>query len=260
MNPETITSDFKRKVCSEIRLEPEGVERFRVFTPFHLEDGDHLSMVLKRMEDRWMLSDEGHTFMHLTYDIDERDLQKGTRQKIISNALAAFFVEDREGELQMPIQDDRYGDALYNFVQALLRISDVTYLSRERVRSTFMEDFTALMESTVPEERRSFNWFDPNHDPQGKYQVDCRVNSMERPYFIYALPSDGKIRDATISLLKFESWGIPHHSIAVFEDQEQVNRKVLARFSDICEKQFSSLGANKERIARYLREGMESKG
>jgi hypothetical protein len=36
--------------------------------------------------------------------------------------------------------------------------------------------------------------------------------------------------------------------------REQVNRKVLARFSDVCEKQFSSLSANKDRISRYIEE------
>ena len=35
--------------------------------------------------------------MHLTYDIDEKDLHKGTRQKTISNALSMFQIEDREG-------------------------------------------------------------------------------------------------------------------------------------------------------------------
>jgi len=46
-------------------------------------------------------------------------------------------VEDRNGELVLDVQDERYGDALYSFVQALLKITDISYLARERVRSTF---------------------------------------------------------------------------------------------------------------------------
>lgn len=83
---ETIERDFKKKVCDKFRLASEGMNRYRVFTPFMFEDGDHLSIILKRENGKWMLSDEGHTYMHLTYDIDERDLQRGTRQKIITNA------------------------------------------------------------------------------------------------------------------------------------------------------------------------------
>ena len=151
MNLERIEQDFRDKVCEKLRISTEGVDRFRVFTPFMFEDGDHLSIVLKRENGKWILSDEGHTYMHLTYDLDEKDLQRGTRQKIITNALSVFSVQDREGELIISIKDDRYGDALYSFVLGLLRITDVTYLSRERVRSTFMEDFRAFMEETVPE-------------------------------------------------------------------------------------------------------------
>ena len=252
MTLETIERDFRETVCEQIRLEQEGIERYRVFTPFLFEDGDHLVIVLRKEQSEWILSDEGHTYMHLTYDIDEKDIQKGTRQKIITNALSIFNVNDREGELILPIQENHYGDALYSFAQALLKIADVSYLSRERVRSTFMEDFHVFMENKVSEERRKFNWHDPERDSQGMYSVDCRINSTNRPLFVFALPSDDKTRDATISMLKFEKWDIPFRSMAIFEDQETANRKVLARFSDVCDKQFSSLGANKDRIERHL--------
>ena len=81
---------------------------------------------------------------------------------------------------------------------------------------------------------------------------------MTRQLFVFALPTDDRVRDATIALLQFERWGVDSRSLAIFEDQEQINRKVLARFSDTCEKQFSSLSANRDRIARFLREVLEA--
>lgn len=259
MSIESIEHDFRQTVCSEISLMSEGIQRFRVFTPFLFDDGDELGIVLKHEAGRWVLSDEGHTYMHLSYDLEERDLQRGTRHTIIRNALSAFGVEDREGELIIPVEDSRYGDALFSFVQALLKITDVTYLSRERLRSTFLEDFRTLISGTVPEGRRSFDWHHPSRDPQGMYIVDCRLNSMAKPLFIYALPNDDRTRDATIAILQFEVWNLSFRSLAIFEDQESINRKVLARFTDVCEKQFASLWPNKERITRYLGEVMQDR-
>jgi len=156
MNLERIEQDFRDKVCEKLRISTEGVDRFRVFTPFMFEDGDHLAIVLKKDlsaclpvpsgrqtgdaqagNGGWILSDEGHTYMHLTYDLDEKDLQRGTRQKIITNALSVFSVQDREGELIVPIENDSYGDAFFRFVQAILRIVEGIYFSEKKFNKRY---------------------------------------------------------------------------------------------------------------------------
>ncbi len=154
----------------------------------------------------------------------------------------------------IPIEGNAYGDALYSFIQGLLKITDVTYLSRERVRSTFMEDFRRLLSESVPEDRRVFDWHDPIRDPKARYVVDCYINRMSKPILVHALQNDARTRDATISLLQFEKWGMDYHSVAIFEDQEAINRRVLARFSDVGEKQFSSLKANEGRIVEHIKD------
>ena len=195
MSINAIEKDFINKVSAQVSLSADGKERFRVLTPFQFEDGDELVIVLKKDNKRWLLSDEAHTYMHLTYDIDEKLLYTGNRWKLISKALSMFEVEDRNGELILDVSDERYGEALYDFVQALLKITDVSYLSRERVQSTFMEDFHALLIERVAPTRMAFGWHDQERDPEGNYMVDCRINGMSQPLLVYALANDRKARD-----------------------------------------------------------------
>jgi len=255
MTPENIIQEFRRKVCEEIRLTPEGINRYILSTPFMFDDGDHLCILLKKENGRWYLTDEGHTFMHVSYD--EIDIERGTRSKIIDNALLSYGIRNENGELKSVIEEDAYGDTLYSFVQGLIKITDVSYLARERVRSTFLEDFRAFLEEKVPEVRRIFDYSDPQHDPDRKYIVDCRVNGTRHPLFIFAISNDDKCRDATITSLQYEKFGISFIPTAIFENQEEINRRVLARFSDVCEKQFPSLQSAKERFEPYIKRIVE---
>ena len=258
MNIGSVREDFKARVCEQVDIQPEGKKRFVVSTPFRFEDGDHFVIVLKQEDEGWILTDEANTLMHLSYDLDE-DVTEGNRGEIVTNSLSSFSVENRGGELFIPVAENRFGDALFSFIQALTKVSDVSFLSRERVVSTFMEDFRAFLRSKVPQDRLRFDWFNEQHDPTGKYSVDARINGMRRPLFVYALQGDAKVRDATISLLTFEKWKLPFRSMAVFENQESVARQALARFTDVCDKAYSSLEDNKERIATYLDEVLTAK-
>lgn len=249
-----IKEAFCSSLCEQIEIFEEKRNYFRVFTPFRFDDGDHLVIVLKKYQEGWCLSDEGHTYMHLSYGMDEEELLTETRQQVISNALSEFQVQDKLGELILPIEDSNYGEGLCNFVQALLKICDVSYLSKDRVKSTFYEDFKNLIARTIPWERYQFDWYDPLHDIEKIYKVDCYVNGMKNPLYIYALSNDDRTRDATISLMEFRQRGSNFQSMGIFQNSKKITSKVFKRFSKICDKKFGSLEENEIEIVDYIRQ------
>ena len=254
MNLTDIEEQFRARISEQIDLRQQGESRILVQTPFRFDDGDHFSIVLRREGEGWEFTDEASTIMHLSYWMDTDVLEQGNRKEIVDSSLASFGVENRDGELVIPVSEGRFGDALFDFVQALTKVTDISFLSREVVRSTFMEDLRRFLKSQVDESRLQFDWKDEERDPKGNYLVDCRINSMKRPLFVYGLPNEDKMNVATISLLTFEKWNLPFQSLGVFEDQESIQRKPLARFTDVIEKAYSGLNENKERIANYLRQ------
>jgi hypothetical protein len=129
---------------------------------------------------------------------------------------------------------------------------------KEQVRSTFYENFQALINESVPKKRITFNYAHPEFDREKKYVVDCCISGMPKPLYLFAIPNDSKCKDVMISMYQFERWNIKYNSVSIFDDQEKINRRVLAQFSDIGEKQFSSLLSNRDRILNYLFEQIET--
>lgn len=257
MTTRDIEGEFRSKVSDAIRLDPEGIDRFYVQSPFHFPDGDGIVVVLRKDGGRWLLTDEGHTFMHLSYWIDEKALAKGNRAEIVASVLRSHGVQDRGTALVLPIPDGRYGDALFTFIQAILRLSDVLYLSREVVRSTFLEDLQEFVTTRVPQGRLQVDWHHPLHDPTGKYRVDYRINGMARPVLLFGITTDAKASLATITLLMFEKWREQVQGVAVYECQEELKAPTVARLTDVAGKQFSAWSdENKDRLGLFLGEAL----
>ena len=252
-----IQGQLREKVSTRVRLLQEGSNRYRVFTPFRFDDGDRFVIVLEQEGSEWVFRDEGHTLMHLSYRVDEGDLHQGNRGEVITNALTEFSVTNRGGDLTARSTVSEIGNRFFDFIQALSRIADVLILSRERVRSTFWEDLAKLVKSSASPGSITQDWYDRNRDPNHNYVVPFRLEAPLRPVLVYGLDSDVTVRDATICLLKFETWGLKSQSVGVYENQEALGRKIVARFSDVVGKQFSTIESNKDKIRTYLHELVE---
>jgi len=97
-NLSDIEIKLRDKISNEISLREEGVNRFRIFNPYEFDDGDHFSIFLKKENGNWKFTDEAHTIMHLSYDMDISAFKKGNRQKIITNTISNFGLEENQGK------------------------------------------------------------------------------------------------------------------------------------------------------------------
>jgi hypothetical protein len=249
MNSESIYKSFQKSICSGIDLVPEGINRYRILSDFTFQDGDHLAIVLKRENNEWILSDEGHTLMHLSYRMDINELLQGKRGDIIENNLSYHYITNRDGEFIHVVKNEEYGHALFEMIQGLIRINDLSFLSREFSRDTFIEDVLRDIE-LIPELSGKFirNWHNAQFDPDGQYPADGFLPTQNTPIVLFILPNDKKVLNATINLLQYAKWGLNIYSIGIFENQEKISRKTLAKYSDISDKQYSNYPGNREKI------------
>lgn len=254
MVSEDIIRAFRESACGEIDLVNSGLNRYIVQVPFTFTDGDHFVVILKQEGQNWILSDEGHSLMHLSYELREREYESGNRRKIIDEVLASYQIKNVDGELVLTIPPGRYGDALFTFVQAITRITDLTFLDRATVKSTFREDFNRLVSEKATEsgiKNITFGYAHPIKDPQGKYPVDVRLNGVTtKQVLMFGVGNDDQCQTATIILLQWEKWEEQFHSIAIFRDQTEISRQYLARFSDVLGRQLVTLDSAKERLLK----------
>lgn len=248
---------FSAAVGAQVRMEPLGAREARIFVPFEFPDGDRLVIrVRQQADDRYELTDMGHTFMHLSYEMDVDALDSGNRKTLFEAIAERTGIEERVGELVLPTTAEVVAGDLFQFVQALLQVSDLRFLSRERVRSTFTDDLHDVLERQFAE-RAHFDYADKRHDPERRYPVDCLLNGVPRPVAVFGVGSDVQGREATITLLQFQKWGQELFAVGVYEEMESMSSRVVARLSDVIDKQFSSLAGNEDAIGAYIQRELE---
>jgi len=249
MNTEGILKDFKKKVCDQIILKSLGKNRYIVLTPFTFEDGDVFKIILQKEGDAWSLTDEGHTLMHLSYD--ELDLDSGRRRELFSQALKRYYLEDDEGEIKTKIEKNAFGDALYSFIQGIMRIVDLEYTARPTVASLFMEDFKIFLQEKIKQEKE-FDYTYQKEDPKGYYPVDCKIKMPKTPIHVFGATNNDRCKNIALTCYFLREHDIRFFAITIFENQEDLSQKVITQLNDAIDKPFSTLDYAKKRLPNLI--------
>jgi hypothetical protein len=213
---------------------PDGA--LLVSSPFLYRDGDGLPVYLETDKNgKPMLTDKGHSLMRLSYDMDVDKVveNRGNRNDLFKSALFTGQVKNHAGRLVRSIDENTdVAQAVFRFIQTMIRVNDLEYLNKERVRSTFKDDVHDFVMRAVGSEAVNENWSDPENDPDDIYPADYKIDRPDRPVALFALTSDSAARDATISALHYEKWGLNLDKAGIMETSGKLTEKVESKFRD----------------------------
>ncbi|RUT26908.1 hypothetical protein C0V97_03600 [Asaia sp. W19] len=154
MNAEYLKKELCRAFCSELSVHevPAGLAFSGLFEDLN---GDRVSGYLIRDRENPYLTDDGSFLSDL--ESVGIDTLGGTRAKFLASVLATgnAFVDHSTMTIRTPDLDSEPSPLeITRFLSALVRAQDVAFWSKERVKSTFAEDFYNALDARVSSRAR----------------------------------------------------------------------------------------------------------
>lgn len=233
------------RLCAKVRVHTRDDGVLMLDTPFTFPDGDHYPIyVTETRTGGVVLSDRGHTLMHISYEHDVDAFFKGTRARLLEQVVREAGMLERAGVFSVEVSPAQLAEAVFQFGQALTKVYDLTFLSRAHVASTFYEDLKAILSKMIDEEHLEADYAPPDISDGDSYRVDYRLwGKRERPVFLYGVPNRDKARLTTIMLSYFRLHELPFESIIVYENQQEIPRLDLTRLTKVADTEVASLDA-----------------
>ena len=235
---------LKKALCSNVSLEERGVETYLVHTGFTYPDGDELHIVLRNRDGRWILTDDGHTAMWLSYnDMNLTD----SRMALLQRTLSFNHAEFQDGRIIVDCADRDIGACLTSMIQALSSTADLIYTNRKSVRNMFSDDVRCMMKGFLGD-RCEFDKRIKHGNEE--YSVDIFVEA-EKPLYVFIVPNSDHCKDAIIAILALKSEAnLKFNSLTFIDSTADIGKSNLEMITNRSDKLF--FGTPSEETEEYL--------
>jgi len=245
--------DEAMRSVMRVHSRPDGV--LMLDTPFTFPDGDHFPVYISADSDgSIVLGDRGHTLMHISYEHDVDALFDGTRAALREQIVREFDIQEDDGTFSVRTDPEGLAKAAFRLGQALTKIYDLTFLSRERNESTFYEDLHGMLVSHVDDASFQKDHVLADVPEAHNYPIDYRLDGRQNgQVFVFGVPGRDKARLTTISLSHFLLNNVEFESLIVYRDLKNIPRLDLARLTNVAGAAVSSLEAEPDFRRKLLR-------
>lgn len=252
MNEENVLKILLKSFGDHISIKMIRPNTFQIFIPFYHNDGDMIEVFLHCInKTNWTVGDFGVTLMRLSYDTNvDTEANKRILKQIVSDYGIAV---DERGRLSLKVKNvnDPFPDIM-EMITVIIKVSDINLLKKEQVKSAFYAQFDKFVYSELKEFEFQKN-YKLAFDAKWLYEIPyIKIVQKKAPIFLLPIVGDQKCQDYTMILMQCKINAYKNKPISIFEDQSNVWRKTLARFSDIADKQFSALIGNSKEIKNYI--------
>lgn len=146
-----------------------------ITTPYLDRHNDYLQLYVKRDNSGFTLTDDGYTIGDLRQSGCELESKK--RKELLTLTLNGFGVKIDNDALLIHASADNFALRKHNFVQAMLAVNDLFYLSVPMVTSLFFEDVTSWL-----------NVYEVRYTPRVKFTGKSGYDHM----FDFVIPASRK--------------------------------------------------------------------
>lgn len=223
---------------------------YKVLVPFLHEDGDMYDIFLEESPDSGLIriSDKGLTLMKLSYSFE---IDTENKKEILRNIVHQNQCSIEDDEIYLECRFDQFTFAIYQFAQVISKVMNMEILTREVVRSMFMENLNKYvcqhLKGYLIDEHVA-----PLSDTSLYADYSIRKEGVKNVIYLFGVNDNPKASRVIITCFNFQKSGLPYRSLVVHENFDALNSFNRTQITNVADKQFTSFNDFTENNASYI--------
>lgn len=257
MNEALLRESLNKSFNSNINLRLVKPNTYQIFLPYFHSDGDMVDIFIQFVWSRMILTDFWQTLMRLSY---YTDLNANGRKSVFNSIISAYNVEydQTKGIISISFStEEELFPSIMEMITVITKVSDISYLRSERVKSLFYEEFENFVMGDVRhilgEQVSLKKDYSPNIDGgKGYTSPFAALKEGKDPLLLFPVLNTDKCKEAIMALLFYQTKNFKNNSIIMFNNLEDVKSEYIWKLVDLADRPLSTYNSdNKNKILSY---------